>query len=153
MFNPLFLLSAISLSLPVLAAPRPSPAQAYTTPTAVPTLPAIIYNIPGILDSKLIPILGEGSDGGIEVGGIGEHTTPSGIIYEHGTGDLQIGPGGVEVCLTQTFVVGVCFLRVFLFRWYRWIIDAFDAQPMSLAYGVAVGAPSPCTPLPAAPTQ
>jgi hypothetical protein len=70
-------------------------------------LPAIVYNIPGVLNNTLIPILGKGSMGGIEVGGIGSHDTPKHVIHEHGNGDAQVGPSGVEVCLTQTFVVGV----------------------------------------------
>lgn len=82
----------------------PQPGQA---PSPTPTLPPITYNIPGAVNSTLIPILGKGSDGGIEVGGIGSHDTPSHVVHEHGNGDAQVGPSGVEVCLTQTFVVGV----------------------------------------------
>jgi len=98
----------------------PQPGQA--APAATPTLPAIVYNIPGVINNTLIPILGKGSDGGIEVGGIGSHDTPGDVIHEHGNGDAQVGPDGVEVCLTQTFVIG----------------------PISVAYGVGVGGSNAC---------
>ena len=74
------------------------------------TLGTINYNIPGILNNTLTPILGKGSDGGLEVGGIGSHDTKGGEVHEHGNGDAQVGPKGVEVCLTQTFVVKVRFV-------------------------------------------
>lgn len=90
----------------------PNPGQAASALEATPTLPTIVYGIPGILNDSLTLILGKGSDEGIEVGGIGAHSTPNGVIHEHGTGDAQIGPDGIEVCLTQTYVVGV---RVVLF--------------------------------------
>lgn len=86
-----------------VALPQPGqPAAPAPTP-----LGTISYNIPGILNSTLTPFLGKGSKGGLEVGGIGSHDTPGGEVHEHGTGDAQIGPGGVEICLTQTFVVKV----------------------------------------------
>jgi len=112
------------------AAPRPSPAQA-TGPASTPYLPTITYNIPGILNSSLTPILGKGPDGGIEVGGVGAHSGLGGAVYEHGTGDAQVAPGAIEVCLTQTFEVG----------------------PVSIAYSLAVGAPTPCTTGSPQPTQ
>lgn len=113
----MFMSSLIALGLllavpTAFAAPRPTAAQ--TVPTSTPTLPAIIYNIPGVLNSTLIPILGKGSDGGIEVGGIGEHSAPGLGIHEHGDGDAQVGPGGIEVCLTQTFEIGVSTLQTHL---------------------------------------
>ncbi|KZP24465.1 hypothetical protein FIBSPDRAFT_929931 [Athelia psychrophila] len=115
MFASPLLTLGLLLAVPVaFAAPRPTAAQ--SVPASTPTLPAIIYNIPGVLNSTLIPILGEGPDGGIEVGGIGEHSAPGLGVYEHGNGDAQVGPGGIEVCLTQTFEVG----------------------PLSIAYGVAI---------------
>lgn len=95
-------MAGVSLALPQAG-------QAVPAPTPLGT---ISYNIPGVINSTLTPILGKGSDGGLEVGGIGSHDTPGGVVHEHGTGDAQIGPEGVEVCLTQTFVVGVSLLIV-----------------------------------------
>jgi hypothetical protein len=75
--------------------------------TAPPVLPTVDYSV-GDIKNTLTPILGKGSDGGIEVGGIGSHD--AGVLHEHGSGDAQVGPQGAEVCLTQTFVIGVSIL-------------------------------------------
>lgn len=90
-----------------LAAPRPAPAAVAVAARSTPTLPTISYNI-GPLNQSLTPILGiDNSTGNVVVGGIGEHDLP-GVAYEHGNGEADIGSTGIQVCLTQTFIVGVC---------------------------------------------
>jgi hypothetical protein len=95
------------LFMTALAFPRAEP------PTEPPVLPTIHYDI-GDIKNTLTPILGKGSDGGIEAGGIGSHD--AGVLHEHGSGDAQIRPKGAEVCLTQTFVIAVSVLDCVLTR-------------------------------------
>lgn len=99
MFRLLLILSTLSTAAYCVPAPQPAARAEASSP--VPTLPTIDYGL-----GTITPILGKGSLGGIEVGGIGAHDLP-GILEEHGTGDAQVGPGGVEVCLSQTFTIAV----------------------------------------------
>lgn len=80
-------------------------AVALSTANSVYALPPLIIDtsVPKLADPNYITVLlQKGSLGGLFIGGLAQHDVLN-IVKEAGQGDLQVGPGGIEICLEQKF--------------------------------------------------